>query len=71
MKRIHSGNLFRFFSANATVTSLPLMVIDSFTVVMDEGGHVRTLTHALKWFENARNTQGLDRLLMEASLTPH
>lgn len=49
------------------MTSLPLMVIDYFTVVVDEGTHVRTLAHALKWFEKARNTQGLDGLLVEAS----
>lgn len=47
MKHVHSGNLFRFFSANATVTSLPLTVTNYFTVVMEEGTHVHTLTHAL------------------------
>lgn len=45
MKHIHSGNLFGFFSANATVTSLPLTVIDYFTVVMDEGTHECAHTH--------------------------
>lgn len=32
-------------SPNATVTSLPLSVIDYFTVVVDEGTHMHTLAH--------------------------